>query len=203
MKKFLMLFFWQASLLWAQTDYDENLREACRSRIAGEYLRLADLEELGTKTVKALSEQKKAMESKLKEKENERDLKIRETHSSKKGAVTFTDLEFIDHERNALKNALDQTIDVLNKEQAILAKAHGKRDQLAAGMKPLFVIKKSEGKANHLYTIEYKRQCQQYKLACPLTDEEARFLRKVFSEPKELPEVCQKYADFLRDADSH
>ncbi len=181
------------------SDYQTNVREACRQAVAGGYLKVYDEREKLTVYVKSLEEQVKATDVAL--------AKARVELAKAKDAAAKQSFDLAvasrrDEAATTVQNLESQRADYLAlkvKSVDSLAKAKTGEHDLKLTVDKVFAFERTEDKADGGYPIQiaYRSPCPKYRHLCPLPPRDAELLVKIIVDGAS-PEACGRYASLSK-----
>jgi hypothetical protein len=193
------------SLPSQKSDKRENLREACRKIVAGEWLSTLDekvqaegwlkaIDAKSERTTKELAEQKRKLEE-LKKKTRTGEFRPGESTERDIAAGMVMNLETDLAANEALRGPA----------RARLAKAQSDEKAFQDKIAPVFVVRKIEPEKSangaraskpggYPWEVDWRSPCPRWRFQCPLPPEQATALRRMFEDQQGSHEACLRYA---------
>lgn len=195
------LFFFLASSLYLQADTlpeDGNLREACRKRVAGQYLDFLDRVNASGNFIRSSEIELEKLQRRrvlLEARRNELDQEFRKSSYSTEVAA---ELESAQQELAMVLQVEKDHQQAIAQEKDSLKGLQDKIDSMKKAMLRVFaIIPIPKAKGPYPFRIDYLRQCERFRASCPLTSQEARDLAAVFAVSS-VPLACERYMGYLR-----
>ena len=181
--------------LFANTnmDYDnKDIRELCRMRIAGHYLKtVSSVERLAGYVVSL-----KTKLTTLEKSERENRGKLEKLRLLREKNLYDYDVERTYRSQKDLYDLLQKRITndtkTLQKVQTSLKEAVQKRDTFKKKLLKVFTIKKNPDSKGYDIKVDYKHTCHEFDFLCPLPKNQALQLKKILA--KKTPEPCLRYS---------
>ncbi|MBI2603402.1 MAG: hypothetical protein HYW48_10140 [Deltaproteobacteria bacterium] len=195
LKTFLVSVLGVAGCLSAQEQYESNLREACRARVAGQYLSVYDKVKIAEANVEFLKGKRKKLVEELDK------VRVRLGAIEPQIRREFYDIS-LQEEKAELLATISRLESTIRESQSALVVYENDvlrfRDEeatLKQQIMLLFVLKPMTGSGGgYPFRWEYQDSCPVYNESCDLSPARARLLAAVF-EGYEYPEVCRKFAE--------
>lgn len=172
----------------------DNLREACRRRVAGEHLKHLDKLNLAKKKLDYTENQTSGLNIKIKEiegkiqimeqelREDELNFELREQISEYENLASY--YQEIVTSNKTRKNSLKKLIKTSEQEL----------NSFVENIKPAFKVVKYESKNSYGYPLEikYTIDCPQYNTSCPVNRKSKDAILRAFSKDQH-PKSCLRY----------
>lgn len=187
--------------VWAQgipNQENPNIRDACRSAVAGLYLEVFDerqqsqhnQQNIKVKLGKLRDELKKSLtewETAKKQldtadynpQKTRREIQLRDRVNLLKSTI---------FQQEGVEKKVDRHLVILTKQEA----------SLRSRIEKVFVIKKKPLVVEEAYQthIDYRAKCPKYRFICPLPEGQPKELRDIFNN-RPLPQACERYSQVL------
>lgn len=174
-----------------------NVREQCRSDLAGIYLTVHDQAEQAAQFAmtleRKLTELEKARRetastlAKLKEQAERRDF----------DAALAEKIASKEQRLGILERYVDDYQDKSKKARATSGKARREAERLKASLKTVFRFAKvrDDDEAGYPFRLVYKDSCPKYRHLCPLPAQRAEALLTILDD-RTVPTACRRYASY-------
>ncbi len=177
---------------------DPNIREACRSAVAGLYLQIFDELQRDRGMVRSLDVKIPELQKELKKSESRWQVA--------KQKVDTSDYDpKLSAEETATRSRFEAVRSVLREQEGVRESAAKlaedrtvQEKELRMRIEKVFTITQKPQPLPDIYQfdVEYRSPCPKYRFVCPLPREHAKALREIFAG-RQLPTACERYANVI------
>ena len=172
-------------------DLGRDLREECRSAVAGRYIVTFSQDEAKSAYIKVLSQKIVSLEKGLVTYNNKITEARKKVIPNEFDLILETQINSYREHVKLIVRSLKENRQIMSREQKILGAIKRERKELETRLKKVFQLTFLGPNAQFKVKVDYHHQCGEYEFICPLPKKDRRNLLKVFPSP---PSSCAKYA---------